>query len=414
MTNLFRKEAVVHANRRLTGEIVLAAPLPLRFLAGLACLATVLAFTFACSASYARRQTVEGWLIPEGGLIRITAHDAGVVEWLGVQEGDEVGSGEPMFRIKASSQTPDGDTASRSLASLAAEDQASSAQNRAQLLKLGVQQQELRARRTGLVASIGEAERGVSAIEQRERLAQKKVARAETLVSQGYLADAAVDDLRASAMGVVQELSAARSSVLELKRQLVDIDHELAALAQDVASGRAAGVQSAATFEQRRVAAQAQSMSIATAPMRGRVVALPAALGQSVAANSVLAILTPDHSALVAELYVPSRAVGFVREGQQVRLMYEAFPYQTFGAGTGRVQSVSRTVLTADELGAPGLAIKEPVFRVRVTVPKQSVKAYGKDIPLQPGMLLKADVVTDRRTLIQWILDPVYAAGRRA
>jgi hypothetical protein len=38
---------------------------------------------------------------------------------------------------------------------------------------------------------------------------------------------------------------------------------------------------------------------------------------------------------------------------------------------------------------------------------------HGQAVPLQPGMLVNADVVFDRRTLLQWLLDPLYAAGRR-
>ena len=41
-----------------------------------------------------------------------------------------------------------------------------------------------------------------------------------------------------------------------------------------------------------------------------------------------------------------------------------------------------------------------------------SVQAYGQDIPVQPGMLLSAGIVIDRRTLVEWLLDPIYAVGR--
>jgi len=74
---------------------------------------------------------------------------------------------------------------------------------------------------------------------------------------------------------------------------------------------------------------------------------------------------------------------------------------------------VSRTVLAPAEVAIPGLQIQEPVFRVRVKMKRDSVSAYGQTVPLQPGMLLTADVVIDRRSLLEWLLDPLYAAGRR-
>ena len=148
--------------------------------------------------------------------------------------------------------------------------------------------------------------------------------------------------------------------------------------------------------------------------MAGRVAALPLDRGQTAQPGAVVAVLTAGDSPLEAELYAPSRAAGFVREGQEVRLMYQAFPHQKFGVGEGRVISVSRTVLAPSEVSIPGLQVQEPVFRVRVKLDKSSVAAYGETMPLQPGMLLTADVVIDRRSLLEWLLDPLYAAGRRA
>ena len=61
---------------------------------------------------------------------------------------------------------------------------------------------------------------------------------------------------------------------------------------------------------------------------------------------------------------------------------------------------MSSTVLGPTEISIPGLNIQEPVFRVRVTLPSDDIEAYGETVPLQPGMLLTADVVFDRRSLI--------------
>ena len=139
---------------------------------------------------------------------------------------------------------------------------------------------------------------------------------------------------------------------------------------------------------------------------------MPVSQGQTVAPQSVIAVVTPEGSTLEAELYVPSRSAGFITEGQEVQLMYQAFPYQKFGTAKGRVRSVSRTVLAPAEVAIPGLEIQEPVFRVKVNMESDMVRAYGQDIPVQPGMLLSASIVIDRRTLFEWLLDPLYAVGR--
>ena len=106
-------------------------------------------------------------------------------------------------------------------------------------------------------------------------------------------------------------------------------------------------------------------------------------------------------------------AIGFVRPGQEVALSLQAFPYQRFGTVPGRVRSVSSTVLAPNEVPIQGLNIQEPVYRIRVTLSREAMQAYGESVPLQPGMLVSAQIVFDRRSLLQWLFDPIYAVRQR-
>ena len=94
--------------------------------------------------------------------------------------------------------------------------------------------------------------------------------------------------------------------------------------------------------------------------------------------------------------------------------MLQAFSYQRFGSVEGKIESVSKTVLAPTELSIPGVKIDEPVFRVRVTLAREEIRAYGESIPLQPGMLLSADIVFDRHSLIRWLFDPIFAVAGRS
>jgi len=93
--------------------------------------------------------------------------------------------------------------------------------------------------------------------------------------------------------------------------------------------------------------------------------------------------------------------------------MLQAFPYQRFGTVRGEITTISRTVLSPTEITIPGLKIEEPVFRVRAALPREEIQAYGESIPLQPGMLLSADIVFDRRSLVRWLFDPLFAVASR-
>ena len=121
-----------------------------------------------------------------------------------------------------------------------------------------------------------------------------------------------------------------------------------------------------------------------------------------------------SNSKLEAQIFSSSRAIGFLHAGQRVLLRYQSFPYQKFGSYEGTVAEVSRSAISPSELGQSFVGLtslygtNEPVYRITVALDKQSVLAYGQTIPLKPGMQLEADVLIEKRHLIEWILDPLY------
>jgi membrane fusion protein len=118
--------------------------------------------------------------------------------------------------------------------------------------------------------------------------------------------------------------------------------------------------------------------------------------------------IIPSESILRAELFVPTRGIGFVRPGQEVRILYEAFPYQQFGTYGGRVNEISQTILTKSDASGP-IELKEPAYRVTVALDRPDIDAYGKRIPLQADMLLSADIILEKRSVMRWLLDPLLS-----
>ena len=153
---------------------------------------------------------------------------------------------------------------------------------------------------------------------------------------------------------------------------------------------------------------------VITAPVAGRISALQANSGSTVTTLTPLMSIVNDGARMQAELYAPSRAIGFARTGQEVRLMYDAFPYQRFGSFAGRIISISRTVLAPNEIDAPVQAqTKEPMYRIQVAIVDQNILAFGQRIALQPGMTLQANIVLDRRSFLDWLLEPINAVRSR-
>jgi membrane fusion protein len=134
--------------------------------------------------------------------------------------------------------------------------------------------------------------------------------------------------------------------------------------------------------------------------------------GDSVAAGSLLVTVLPSGTNLHAQLLVPTRAIGFIAEGNPVVLRYDAFPFQRFGQYRGKVVSVGRTVWTPGEKIGPLIA-REPVYRIDVRLERQDVSSGGREFPLRPGMLASADILLEKRTVFEWVFEPVLALRER-
>ncbi len=76
--------------------------------------------------------------------------------------------------------------------------------------------------------------------------------------------------------------------------------------------------------------------------------------------------------------------------------------------------SLSKTALSPPELASLGVfGAADPLYRVTVRPKAQHVAVYGEPQPLQSGMQVEADVLLERRRLIEWLFEPLFGLGRR-
>ncbi len=410
---LFRREAVHHATRRLAGEVVLASPLSLRilglFLAGIVFTAIV----FAASASYARKATVAGLLVPDQGMIRAAVQATGMLETIMVREGETVTRGQHIAAVDIAAVTSGGNVGDVVVKSLEAERVAANARAQASLARLGVELEQSRIRLEKVKYERAETSRQRELQEQRLRLARDELASGEQVAAKGFLSRRDVGQRRSASLLAEQELATQRRQEASLDRDIADIEARLASIPHEMRQAEAELATTSASIVQRSADAEQRRSQFVVAPIAGRIAALPVSTGQTIVAGSTVAIIIPTGSHLEAELLAPSRSIGFIKPGQEVKLALQAFPFQRFGTVAGTIRTVSTTVLAPSEVVIQGLNIQEPVYRIRVTMGRENMHAYGEIIPMQPGMLVSADIVFDRRSLLQWLFDPIYAVARR-
>ncbi|MGB3455913.1 MAG: HlyD family efflux transporter periplasmic adaptor subunit [Litorimonas sp.] len=410
MSELFRREVVEKQGKKLHGDVVLSSPvtfttitaLIVAIIIGLAC---VVVF-----GDYARKERVLGIVTPDKGLSRIVARQPGIIDRVHVEAGDTVTVGDPLFSIRVDQISSSGSpVAERLIEQLASERDELEARLDIIPRKYTLTRSRLR---NNIAALLAEADR----LDPRIEAQSKTVANERSVFDR--LSDLLEEDAASSLEIKTQEnrlllaeqsLAILRGDKSKLIDQARDLEGELGLLpiaeqqeVSDVASRLSA-------LEQRLTQTEVQKGFLIESPVSGRVASLTVREGQLATAQSALATLLPDGGKLEAQLLVPSRAAGFVEEGQGVRLLYDAFPYQKFGFHEGTVTDVSRTVINPSDLPI-GVVAQEPVFIVTVDLDTQAIDAEGQSYALQSGMTLAADIILENRKIWEWILEPLLGA----
>jgi len=420
MANLFRSEVIEGRQQAWLGSIQLVRPVPLVVLTLLVVIIAVLVCGFLFEGRYTRKAHIVGYLVPDQGVLRLVPPQAGVVTESHVLEGRGVKRGDVLFVLSIDHTSVSGDTQVQVQNSIAT--RRSSLQD-ASRRATQLQQEQV----AGLDRQLADMRRELTQMDAEshlyeEQLALKRqdLAQWESLRGENFVSAAHVRTKKSEVLEVQAKLQALllkRSAqlremgVIEARRReeplrslatIGEIERELATLAGISAENAA------------------KQTVVIRAPQDGVVTAVMAGVGHSVTPATALASLLPSDAKLQAKLFAPSSAVGFVRPDQAVQLRYQAFPYQKFGHHAGEVVQVSRTPLHAAELASLPLpeSMKttpsaEPLYPITVALDQQAVQAYGQAQPLVPGMQLEADVLLDRRRLIEWIFEPLLSVTGR-
>ena len=150
-------------------------------------------------------------------------------------------------------------------------------------------------------------------------------------------------------------------------------------------------------IKQAEVALQYQELR---APVSGTVFELKAGLGYVANTNtseSVLKIVPDDQ--LIAKVYITNQDIGFVKEGMPVDVRLDSFPFSEFGDIKGTLTSIGSDALPPDQAN--------PTYRfpAKVQIAKQVIIINGREIRLQSGMSLTANIKIRDRTVISLFTD---------
>ena len=371
----------------------------------------------------------QGRIVPSGKQQLVQHLEGGILSKVFVREGDIVKAGQPLVAVSdlqaASARGEKGERQSGLAARVARlEAEASGAARFTAPTGLSLADPAVRAESEAFAARAAKLAQTTRVLEeqatQRRQEAAEAAARAKGLKAELEVARSQlslVQNMVNRNAGSQSELLDARGRVERLTTQIAETEASLPRLGAAAAELSARQAEAVAQFrsEARTALSDAQvelrrlgqdikteddrvRRTVLTAPVAGTVNKLASnTVGGVVKPGETLLELTPLDEAIVVEARASPVERGTLRVGLPTRIKVAAFDYTTYGTLQARVTEISADSLL-DERG-------ERYFRVVAAVDPASVRQFGQ--PLGPGMSVSADVVTGRRTVLQYLLSPI-------
>lgn len=410
---LFRPEVLAQRKTQWLGPVLVRPKFSHRLFAGVAAAVTTAILALLFMGVYPRKVRVSGLLVPRGGLAQVFSPQAGVVTNVAVEEGQAVSKGDRLVSFSTDRETSFGMTGEQVKQQLTSRKE-SLLRDRRNIERLSDQQQRsLQDRLDALESSEKKISSEIGLQNARVRWAMRTVGRQKAMEKQGVASTENVQSAEEAQIEQVSRLRELERNRLNTQRDRISIKGDLDDLPIKTQRDVADVDRNVAMVEQQLAELASQREMVMSAPEDGVVTALQAKRGGHPDPRVPLLAIVPKGADLEAQLYCSSRAVGFLKPGQKVLLRYEAFPYQKFGHYEGTVTSVSQSAVSPTELtpeiaSLARVAQNEAVYRVTVSLSAQSVQAFGKSVALAPGMQLEADVVLEKRRLVEWMFEPLF------
>jgi membrane fusion protein len=406
--SLFRREAVdFHQQHLRWGDVAAMQPLSTKVMTWflLTVMAVLIVFLFVFQ--YARKETAIGYLTPTKGTAKIFVPRRGAIREVHVGDGDAVAEGHPLLTVETDQIAADGsDLNAEVLATLLAQKENLGKNIGAEEERAHSEKERLASLVRGLEAEIAQFEAQRKLQGERLSIVGSELEAAKDLRAKGYMTaiehrkrQIAVLEQQQVHRGLDQQIAGKQNQLTEARFSLSQLPTVMDQKVQSLRNELAA-------TEQRVAEIKSRSAYVIRAPISGRVSTLLATVGQNADPQRLQLEIIPEDAVLHAELFVPARAIGFVQAGLPIRILYDAFPYQHFGTHRGHIVKTSQTILTSADAGGP-IKLTEPAYRVTAALDRPDVDAYGQKIALQPDMLLKADIILERRSLLSWLLNPL-------
>ena len=142
-------------------------------------------------------------------------------------------------------------------------------------------------------------------------------------------------------------------------------------------------------------------------PVKGTVTRLHVnTVGGVIPAGNPILEIVPFEDALLVEIKIKPADIADLTVGQEARLKFSAYDFAIHGSLGGKVNFISADTITTEE--------GESFFVVRIKPEKAYMGPQESPLPIGVGMTVEADILTDKKTILQYIMKPIRRGLQRS
>lgn len=394
------------------GEVLISQPPSLVAMAlVVAALATALVAA-AGVTQYSRKASATGYVSTSLGLAKINSQVTGSIQSVRVSEGQRVSAGQVVAVVDLETTTAAGKLQAMSGDLITQRRRALEAQHHTARSALTQDRLALERKGESIREEIETLDRQIALQSARLRITEGALERFRKVQQQGFISEISVQEKE-------KDRLADLASIESLSRTRVNLARDLGSTTADIAALQTRGRQEQLKAESddaqlmaEQLQSEARRQTLVPAPVSGVIAGVTVTPGMSTQPGQVLMTIIPEGAAIQIDAYVQSRSVGFIKVGSPAKLQYQSFPHQKFGTHDGIVTQVSEAAVSNTELPFPASA-GDLYYVVSIRPAATTLDIGSRKEPLRPGMKVDVRVVMERRSILEWVFDPIIGLQAR-
>jgi adhesin transport system membrane fusion protein len=132
-------------------------------------------------------------------------------------------------------------------------------------------------------------------------------------------------------------------------------------------------------------------------------------IGQVIKSGDSMMEIVPIDDNLLIEAKVKPRDIAFLYPGQKANVKVTAYDFSIYGGLKGEVVSIG-----ADSIIEKTPKGEQSYYLVQIKTDKNYVEKNGRKGLIMPGMVVTADILTGKRTILSYLLKPIIRAKQNA